>query len=139
MVQFLGSRPQDLFFGYAVLNGDYDNAEQAIHGHAFRKIEEVRRAVRAFVDLYNAQWRVEKNGFQSPNQARETWFGTVFQQPDSINDKKTVDRYPFYIPDLHPLIIRETIHGTTEPRFQPRRSGRELQPPMSPGNGKSNL
>ncbi len=45
--------------------------EQAIHGRIFRNTEDVREAVRAFVDLYNAEWMVEKMGFLSPSQARE--------------------------------------------------------------------
>ena len=30
-------------------------------------------AVRDFVELYNAQWIVEKNGYLSPAQARQAW------------------------------------------------------------------
>jgi putative transposase len=44
--------------------------EQAIYGRAFRNVEEVREAVRAFVERYNEQWLIEKTGFTSPNQAR---------------------------------------------------------------------
>ena len=45
--------------------------EQAIHGRIFRNLEEVRAAVGAFVERYNAQWRLEKLGFQTPNEARQ--------------------------------------------------------------------
>lgn len=45
--------------------------EQAVHGRIFRTLEDVRDAVRRFVELYNSAWRVEKNGFLTPNEARE--------------------------------------------------------------------
>ncbi len=44
--------------------------EQAIYGRIFQNIEEVRQAVAEFVDRYNRQWRVEKNGFRSPYEMR---------------------------------------------------------------------
>ena len=40
--------------------------EQAIHGRIFRNLEEVRSAIRDFVELYNAQWMIEKMGYLSP-------------------------------------------------------------------------
>ena len=33
----------------------------------------LRNAVRGFVEQYNAQWIVEKNGYLSPAQARQAW------------------------------------------------------------------
>ena len=45
--------------------------EQAIYGHVFRNIEEVRRAVGEFVERYNAHWRLEKLGFRTPQEARQ--------------------------------------------------------------------
>jgi putative transposase len=54
--------------------------EEAIYGAVFRNIEEVRLAVGKFVEDYNAEWRVEKNGFRSPRQAREAWFEALFKQ-----------------------------------------------------------
>ena len=44
--------------------------EQAINGRIFRNVEEVRAAVKTFVELYNSQWLIEKNAFLSPHQAR---------------------------------------------------------------------
>jgi transposase InsO family protein len=44
--------------------------EQAIYGRIFQNLAEVREAVLAFVDRYNHQWRVEKNGLRSPLEAR---------------------------------------------------------------------
>ena len=54
--------------------------EPAIYEAIFRNIEEVRRAVGKFVQDYNAQWRLEKNGFRSPRQAREAWFAARSKQ-----------------------------------------------------------
>jgi len=45
--------------------------EQVVHGRIFRNIEELRSAVAAFVERYNTEWLVEKNGFVSPRRARE--------------------------------------------------------------------
>lgn len=47
--------------------------EQAIYGRTFNNIEEVRIAVDRFVDLYNQEWRLEKNGYLTPNQMRKEW------------------------------------------------------------------
>jgi transposase InsO family protein len=44
--------------------------EQVIHGRIFRTLDELRLAVAAFVDRYNAHWRVEKLGFLTPVEAR---------------------------------------------------------------------
>lgn len=46
--------------------------EQAIYGKIFLRVEDVRRAVRDFVALYNSKWGVEKNGFVSPKATRAT-------------------------------------------------------------------
>jgi hypothetical protein len=48
---------------------------------AARKREVVLRMLRGeSVEDYNAQWRVEKNGFVSPRQARQAWFAALSQQ-----------------------------------------------------------
>jgi len=44
--------------------------EQAIYGRAFQNIEQVRQAVAEFVERYNRQWRIEKNGFRTPYEMR---------------------------------------------------------------------
>jgi len=44
--------------------------EQAIYGHRFRDREAVRQAVGEFVERYNQNWRLEKNGFLSPWERR---------------------------------------------------------------------
>jgi len=45
--------------------------EQAIYGRVFQNLEEVRKAVAAFVERYNHEWRIEKNGFRAPREMRE--------------------------------------------------------------------
>jgi hypothetical protein len=47
--------------------------EQVIYGRGFRNLEEVREAVRRFMDTDNREWLMEKNGFKSPWQARAQW------------------------------------------------------------------
>jgi transposase InsO family protein len=48
--------------------------EQILAGRVFKNIAEVREAVKRFVALYNAQWLVEKLGYQSPLEARQNYF-----------------------------------------------------------------
>ena len=47
----------------------------------YRNIAELRDAVRDFVELYNAQWIVEKNGYLSPAQARQAWHAAISIRP----------------------------------------------------------
>ena len=54
--------------------------EQIIHGRT-RNIAELRNAVRGFVEQYNAQWIVEKNGYLSPAQARQAWHTAMSLRP----------------------------------------------------------
>jgi len=44
--------------------------EQAIYGRIFYGVEDLRAAVGSFVELYNREWLVEKNGYLSPSEAR---------------------------------------------------------------------
>ncbi len=48
--------------------------EQVIYGRVYETLEEVRQAVSAFVDLYNNQWLIEKNGYLSPADARRAYY-----------------------------------------------------------------
>jgi putative transposase len=50
--------------------------EQSIYGRTFDTIEEVRQAVADFVELYNEQWLLEKNGYLSPRKGREAYYVT---------------------------------------------------------------
>ena len=84
-VKFWGIKPSFAFVEQPQTNGVAERfnrtlKEQAIYGSIFRNIEEVRRAVGKFVQDYNAEWRVEKNGFRSPRQAREAWFAALSKQ-----------------------------------------------------------
>ena len=47
--------------------------EQAIYGRIFKNVEEVRRAVADFVETYNHFWRLEKLGYMSPVEFRESY------------------------------------------------------------------
>jgi transposase InsO family protein len=44
--------------------------EQVIYGRVFQNLQEVREAVRHFVDTNNREWLMQKNGLKSPWQAR---------------------------------------------------------------------
>jgi putative transposase len=83
-VRFWGIKPSFAFVEQPQTNGVAERfnrtlKEQAIYGRIFRNIDDVRRAVGKFVENYNAQWRVEKNGFLSPRQARQAWFEALSQ------------------------------------------------------------
>jgi putative transposase len=47
--------------------------EQAIYGRIFHTVEDVREAVKTFVELYNREWLVEKNAFRAPREIRQNW------------------------------------------------------------------
>ena len=44
--------------------------EQVVFGRIYQDIEEVRTAVRTYVERYNQHWLLEKNGYRSPAQTR---------------------------------------------------------------------
>lgn len=75
-VKFWGIAPSFAFVAEPQTNGVAERfnrtlKEQAIYGRLFRNIGEVRRAVAEFVERYNAHWRLEKLGFQTPQEARQ--------------------------------------------------------------------
>lgn len=77
-LRFWGITPSFAFVEQPQTNGVAERfnrtlKEQVVHGRIFRNLAEVRAAVAAFVTLYNEQWRVEKLGFLTPNEAREAW------------------------------------------------------------------
>jgi putative transposase len=47
--------------------------EQCIHGRIFKNIEELREAIRSFVEDYNEEWLLQKLGYRSPREARRGW------------------------------------------------------------------
>ena len=70
-IKFWGIQPSYAFVAEPQTNGVAERfnrtlKEQIIHGRIYRNIAELRDAVRDFVELYNAQWIVEKNGYLSP-------------------------------------------------------------------------
>jgi len=75
-IRFWGITPSFAFVAEPQTNGVAERfnrtlKEQAIYGRIFRDLEEVREAVDAFVKRYNAHWRLEKLGFQTPLEARQ--------------------------------------------------------------------
>ncbi len=77
-LRFWGITPSFAFVEQPQTNGVAERfnrtlKEQVIHGRIFRNLAEVREAVAAFVKRYNAEWRVEKLGFLTPNEARQTF------------------------------------------------------------------
>ena len=84
-VRFWGIKPSFAFVSQPETNGVAERfnrtlKEQAIYGRIFRNVEEVRQAVGAFVELYNAEWRVEKNGFVSPSETRQAWLAALTKE-----------------------------------------------------------
>lgn len=47
--------------------------EQVIEGRVFNTVDEVRRAVKLFVEVYNEKWLVAKREYQSPLEARQNY------------------------------------------------------------------
>ncbi len=81
-VTYWGIQPSYAFVEQPQTNGVAERfnrtlKEQIIHGRIYRNLDELRGAVREFVERYNAEWLVEKNGYLSPNQARQAWDDAV--------------------------------------------------------------
>lgn len=77
-IRFWGITPSYAFVGEPETNGVIERffrtlKEQIVHGRIYQTIDDVRHAVRTFVDRYNAEWLIEKNGLRSPNDARTAW------------------------------------------------------------------
>ena len=77
-IRFWGLAPSDAFVAEPETNGVAERffrtlKEQIVHGRVYRTIDEVRAAVRLFVEGYNAAWLIEKNGLPSPLDARAAW------------------------------------------------------------------
>ena len=85
-IKFWGIQPSYAFVAEPQTNGVAERfnrtlKEQIIHGRIYRNIAELRDAVRDFVELYNAQWIVEKNDYLSPAQARQAWHAAISIRP----------------------------------------------------------
>ena len=77
-IRFWGLAPGYAFVAEPETNGVAERffrtlKEQIVHGRIYQTIDEVRAAVRDFVDRYNAAWLIEKNGLLSPLDARAAW------------------------------------------------------------------
>ena len=77
-VKFWGVTPSFAYVAEPQTNGVAERfnrtlKEQAIHGHIFRNVEEVRIAVTEFKERYNQHWRLEKMGYMSPREARQAY------------------------------------------------------------------
>jgi putative transposase len=77
-IKFWGIAPSFAFVSEPQTNGVAERfnrslKEQALYGPVFRTVEDVRSAVAYFVELYNQEWRVEKNAYTSPNEIRHCW------------------------------------------------------------------
>lgn len=75
-IKFWGLTPSFAFVAEPETNGVAERfnrtlKEQAIYGRVFLTVADVRDAVRTFVNLYNSEWRVEKNAFRSPLEIRQ--------------------------------------------------------------------
>lgn len=75
---FWGIAPSFAFLAQPQTNGVAERffrtlKEQVIYGRIFHTIAQVRQAVGEFVERYNREWRIEKNGFLSPLQTRDAW------------------------------------------------------------------
>ena len=84
-IRFWGMSPSYAFVGEPETNGVAERffrtlKEQIVHGRIYQTIDEARAAVRNFVARYNAAWLIEKNGFQSPSDARAAWNQALLKQ-----------------------------------------------------------
>lgn len=57
--------------------------EQVVFGRIYQDIEEVRAAVRDFIERYNQLWLLEKNGYRSPAQTRRDWNASMTSLPEA--------------------------------------------------------
>ena len=77
-IKFWGIAPSFAFIEQPQTNGVVERffrtlKEQIIYGRVYETVEHLREAVDKFVELYNGEWRIERLGFLSPNQARESY------------------------------------------------------------------
>ena len=77
-IKFWGIAPSFAFLAEPETNGVVERffrtlREQVLHGRTYRTLEEVRRAVAAFVEVYNESWLLEKLGYKSPRAYRREY------------------------------------------------------------------
>ena len=44
-----------------------------LEGRIYQSLDDLRKAQRAFVDLYNRRWRLEKLKSKTPDEVRQAW------------------------------------------------------------------
>lgn len=81
-VRFWGIEPSYAFLEEPQTNGVAERfnrtlKEQIIYGRVYQDVEELRAAVAAFVETYNREWLLEKNGYLSPLEARQGWLDAL--------------------------------------------------------------
>lgn len=47
--------------------------KQVIEGRIYQTLDDLRKALKKFVDLYNRRWRLEKLGGRTPDEVRQVW------------------------------------------------------------------
>lgn len=77
-IRFWGITPSFAFVSEPQTNGVVERflrtlKEQAIYGRIFNDVEDVRKAVADFVEIYNKTWRLEKLDFMTPLEYRQKY------------------------------------------------------------------
>jgi len=47
-----------------------------LEGRTYQTLDDLRKALRVFVDLYNHRWRLEKLKGRTPGEVRQAWLNT---------------------------------------------------------------
>ena len=81
-LKFFGMAPSFAFVRQPETNGVAERfirtlKEQIVFGRIYQDIEEVRAAVRAYVERYNQHWLLEKNSYRSPAETRRHWMAST--------------------------------------------------------------
>jgi transposase InsO family protein len=77
-IKWWGLTPSFAFIEQPQTNGVVERffrtlKEQIVYGRVYETVEELRKAVEEFVELYNREWRIERLGFLSPAEARKNY------------------------------------------------------------------
>jgi len=77
-IKFWGIAPSFAFIEQPETNGVVERffrtlKEQIIYGRVYETVDDLRVAVDKFVELYNAEWRIQRLGFLSPAEARKNY------------------------------------------------------------------
>jgi transposase InsO family protein len=77
-LKFLGIRQSLAYVGEPETNGVAERfwktlKKQVLEGRIYRTLADLRQALRAFMDLYNRRWRLEKLGGHTPEEVRQAW------------------------------------------------------------------